>query len=372
MGFDNTPATSQATAMRTEIRSLTGLRGLAALWVMVGHYIGDGPSSPTIRTVVEHMYLAVDVFMVLSGFVLARSSDADFHVPFTTSQHTRFLLRRLARVYPVYLLSSAVCGVLVATGIGVWGDPDISWPMTLTNLAMAQSWGGPYDAFNAVTWSISIEWAANLLFAPFAFAVLRSSLRVCELCMTATIIGLLLYAASHSGGPAPDDPPVFGALTWYSYPGAMVRCLSEFLLGMACWRLLRDAPWVHVLSQDRVLLPIVLVMAAMTLSQSTDIAFMLLGCCLMLGFAQERSRVAAIFASTLPRFLGVISYSLYLWHIPMLRLIPALEAWADRLIPWQPWLVAHLVLMLLVILVSAASYRWIERPAQRAVLALAA
>ncbi len=354
--------------MRSEIRSLTGLRGLAALWVMVGHYIGDGPSSQTMRDIVEHMYLAVDLFMVLSGFVLARSSDADFQVPFSLRRAWHFLLRRLARVYPVYLLSSAVCGLLIATGIGVWGDPEISWPMVLTNLAMAQSWGGPYDAFNAVTWSISIEWAANLLFAVFAFPFLRASLGVCRLAALATIAGLLVYAALNSGRAAPDDPPVFGALTWYSYPGAMVRCLSEFMLGMACWRMLRDDRSILWLGGDLALIPILLAMAAMTLSQSTDILFMLLGCCLMLGFAQERSHVAALFAAPLPRFLGLISYSLYLWHIPLLRLIPPLERWADHAVPVQPWLLAHLVLMLLVIGVSALSYRWIERPAQKLVM----
>ena len=226
--------------MRSEIRSLTGLRGLAALWVMIGHYIGDGPASQTVRDVVEHMYLAVDIFMVLSGFVLARSHDGDFQVPATVRQAVRFVLRRIARIYPIYLLSSFVCALLVVTGIDVWGSPVLSAPMILTNLAMAQSWGGPYDGLNAVSWSISTEWAANLLFPVFGVLFMRGSLRRSGYAALATVLGLVMFAAAMSGGTAPDDPPMFGALTWYSYPGSMVRCVTEFMLGMYCWRVRRD------------------------------------------------------------------------------------------------------------------------------------
>ncbi len=356
--------------MRSEIRSLTGLRGLAAVWVMVGHYFGDGPASLTVRTVVEHMYLAVDIFMVLSGFVLARSCDADFRVPFAAAQVRAFLVRRVARIYPVYVLSSLVCALLVVSGLGVWGDPMLSAPMILTNLAMVQSWGGPYDGLNAVSWSISTEWAANLLFPLFGVVFLRGSLRLCVAAALATLLGLVLFAAV-SQGTAPDDPPVFGALTWYSFPGAMVRCVSEFMLGMACWRLRRDVAATAWLGGDAPLSVAILAMAVMTLFQAMDMAFLLLACGVIIGFSYERSWVAAVFASPVPRWLGMISFSLYLWHIPMLQLAPWLTAAMTRVGVWQAWGVAHLVLMGMVMAVSALSYSWVERPAQRWVLGLA-
>jgi len=334
------------------------------MWVMVGHYLGDGPSSATVRLVVGHMYLAVDIFMVLSGFVLACSYDAEFRVPFGLRDVGRFLWRRLARIYPIYLLSSLVCLLLVMTGIDVWGSPAVSLPMLLTNLAMVQSWGGPYDGLNAVSWSVSTEWFANLLFPLFAVLFLRFSLRASVLAAVATVLGLVLFAAL-SGGDAPDDPPVFGALTWYSFPGAMVRCTTEFMLGMACWRLRRDVPGSARLGRDVVLVPALLAMCVMTLVQWADMAFVALACGLVIGFSHERSWLAAAFASPVPRFLGMISFSLYLWHIPMLQLMPWLEGWMVRLEVWQPWLLGHVVLMLLVVAVSAGSFAWIERPAQR-------
>ena len=125
--------------MRSEIRSLTGLRGLAALWVMTGHYIRDAPADLTVRFVINHMYIAVDLFMVLSGFVLAMSYDADFRVPLNAQRMWRFVLLRIARIYPVYGLSCIACVLLVVTGIGVWGPPDISPMAVALNLAMAGS-----------------------------------------------------------------------------------------------------------------------------------------------------------------------------------------------------------------------------------------
>jgi peptidoglycan/LPS O-acetylase OafA/YrhL len=350
--------------MRSEIRSLTGLRGLAALWVMIGHYIGDGPASQTVADVVEHMYLAVDIFMVLSGFVLARSHDADFRVPFAAGQVGRFLWRRLARIYPIYLASSLVCLLLIVTGIDVWGSPAVSTGMLLTNFAMAQSWGGPYDGLNAVSWSISTEWAANVIFPAFGFLFMRGTVRRSVVAVLVTVAGLLVFAA-FSGGDAPDDPPTFGALTWYSYPGSMVRCTSEFMFGMFCWRLRRDVRAASFLGSDRVLVPAILLMAVMTLDQSRDMAFLALACGLVVGFSYETSGLAAVFASPVPRFLGLISFSLYLWHIPMLQLGDPITAGTTRLGIGQPWLVGRVLLMGLVIAVSTLSFLWVEKPAQR-------
>jgi peptidoglycan/LPS O-acetylase OafA/YrhL len=193
---------------------------------------------------------------------------------------------------------------------------------------------------------------------------MRPSLRWSTLAAAGALLVLVVFAAV-GGRDGPDAPPVFGALTWYSYPGAMVRCLTEFMFGMFCWRLRRDAAWTSRLGTNWVLLPVVLAMAAMTLSKAMDLPFVLLACVTIVGFSYERSAVAAIFASPLPRWLGTISFSLYLWHLPLLPLEPAMV----RLMGWlgtpDPWLIGNLALMLLVIALAGLSYRWIEKPAQR-------
>lgn len=350
--------------MRSEIRSLTGLRGLAALWVMAGHYVRDTPSDPTLRFVINHMYIAVDLFMVLSGFVLAMSYDADFHAPLSGRRMGRFVLLRIARIWPVYAMSCLTCVLLVLTGIGVWGPPDISPYAVALNLGMVQTWIAGHGSLNAVGWSISTEWAANLLFPLFGLLLMRPSLRVSAAAAGGALAILVVYAAI-GGRSGPDAPPVFGALTWYSYPGAMVRCLTEFMFGMFCWRLRRDAAWTVWLGTNWVLLPAVLAMAAMTLDKSMDLAFVMLACIAIIGFSHERSTVAAVFASSLPRWLGTISFSLYLWHIPLLRLEPTLETVTSSLGAPDPWLAGTLATMAIVLPLSALSFHWIEKPAQR-------
>jgi peptidoglycan/LPS O-acetylase OafA/YrhL len=350
--------------MRAEIRALTGLRGLAAVWVMTGHYIRDTPSDLTVRYIINHMYIAVDLFMVLSGFVLAMSYDADFRVPVQAGRMWRFILLRIARIYPVYALSCIVCLLLTATGIGVWGPPDISPYAVALNLGMVQTWIAGHGSLNAVGWSISTEWAANILFPLFGLLLMRPSLRVSALGAACALAVLVVYAA-YGGRGGPDAPPVFGALTWYSYPGAMVRCLTEFMFGMFCWRLRRDAAWTVWLGSSAVLLPVVLAMAAMTLSRAMDLWFVLATCIAIIGFSHERSPVASAFASSIPRWLGTISFSLYLWHIPLLRLEPTLEDVTAYFGSPDPWLTGNLATMAIVLCLSEMSYRWIEKPAQR-------
>jgi peptidoglycan/LPS O-acetylase OafA/YrhL len=351
--------------MRSEIRSLTGLRGLAALWVMTGHYIRDTPHDPTVRFVINHMYIAVDLFMVLSGFVLAMSYNADFEAAPNGGRMWRFVLLRIARIWPVYALSCAVCVGLVVTGIGVWGPPDISPLAVALNLGMVQTWIAGHGSLNAVGWSISTEWAASLLFPVFGLLLMRPSLRLSTIAAVGALAVLVVYDAV-GGQAGPDAPPVFGALTWYSYPGALVRCLTEFMFGMFCWRLRRDAGWTSWLGTSAVLLPAIVAMAAMTLDRAMDLTFVLLACVTIIGFSHERSAVAAAFASPVPRWLGTISFSLYLWHIPLLRLEPTMETVTGSLGAPDPWLAGNLVTMAIVLGMSALSFRWIEKPAQRA------
>ena len=145
----------------------------------------------------------------------------------------------------------------------------------------------------------------------------------------------------------------------------MIRCTTEFMLGMFCWRLRRDVAGAGFLGRDTVLVPATLAMAVMTLSQAMDMAFLVLSCAVVIGFSFERSLTARAFASPVPRWLGTISFSLYLWHIPMLQLAPGIVGLMEHVGILQPWLIGHLLLMLAVLAVSAASFKWVERPAQR-------
>ena len=92
-----------------EIRALTGLRGIAACWVMMGHYRGHHVPTPGfLARVIDHKGLAVDLFLMLSGFVLANAyGPEDRWRGFCV-----FIENRLARIYPLYFVTAAACLVL--------------------------------------------------------------------------------------------------------------------------------------------------------------------------------------------------------------------------------------------------------------------
>src|ERR1700683_355607 len=90
-----------------EIRALTGLRAFPALLVVFYHfYRWHIPAVPVVPYVVDNGFVAVGVFFVLSGFILAYSyADVPLRDP---SYRRRFLRARFARVYPVYFLSLVI------------------------------------------------------------------------------------------------------------------------------------------------------------------------------------------------------------------------------------------------------------------------
>ena len=160
---------------RGEIKSLTGLRGVAACWVVLFHYITafhhaeldqnlSTKSSAGFRLVelfFVHGYLAVDLFFILSGFVMALTYGGAFEAGISSRAYLDFLGKRLGRVYPLYIALTAAVAVLSYAGIGTVNPPS---PVDLaSNVLLIQAWGIA-DSIDVPAWSISTEFAAYLLF----------------------------------------------------------------------------------------------------------------------------------------------------------------------------------------------------------------
>src|SRR5258705_5569923 len=88
-----------------DIPALTGLRGVAAFWVVLFH-MEWGSSIP----IIEKGYLGVDVFFILSGFVLMHVY-AGFET--TDFDYVRFIKARIARIYPLHIFALLLLAVLV-------------------------------------------------------------------------------------------------------------------------------------------------------------------------------------------------------------------------------------------------------------------
>ncbi len=308
------------------------------------------------------MYVAVDMFMMLSGFVLALTYEPQFTAGEYRAANVLFFRSRLARLYPIYLLMTLICFVLCREGCLTFLSPDTSLAALGANLLGIQTWVWPGASLDGPAWSVSAEWAANLLFPLLMFMILSGSmllgtvvamLAVCVLSISAFLFGSLF------------GDPVGGVVNIISGPQALGRCISEFAIGIYLWRVRSRVDLARVLSGDGVQFALLGIMAVVLTQPTLDVAFVALSGLLILGLSYDRSALARILGSGLAYRLGVISYSIYLVHIALLPVRDMLADLFERYGVGYPWLLAVCCTASASIAASALTYRLVERPGQR-------
>lgn len=166
---------------------LDGIRGVAALFVVMRHTV------PLWDFQVFRTYLAVDIFFILSGFVIANAYGRKMEAG--TMSLGGFFLVRLVRLYPMYVMS--LCIAIPAFLMGLT-DPDITLTgmeipvmiaLSLLLLPGVYNPGGIIFPVNGPYWSLFYEVLANILYGIF-----RPRLSVRVLTITVVVLGLLLMA----------------------------------------------------------------------------------------------------------------------------------------------------------------------------------
>ncbi len=214
--------------MSRDLPSLTGLRGIAALWVLGYHTMLalqrlGSPIAIPVGVFGRAGYLGVDVFFVLSGFVIAYNY-ADGR-KWTPASYGSFLWKRLARIYPVHLAGLALVGVfLLCMAIGT-KVASHTLPQLVASIALVQAWSVPVRAtWNVVSWSVSLEWAAYLTFPAIALAAGRlRSTGVIVGVVAVLFLSLFLVATS---------VPFQGTMAY-----GVFRVAAEFTSGVLLFRL---------------------------------------------------------------------------------------------------------------------------------------
>jgi len=361
----------------TEIRSLTGLRGLAALYVVVFHYFFGLPSSNAITTFMAHGYLAVDLFFVLSGFVMALNYAHLFAGGPSAGAYRTFLGRRLARIYPLYLAATVAGFILVVAG-GLRYPHIPLVPALAANVLAVQTWGF-VPSFDQPAWSISAEWAAYLLFPilliPTLFRKPGTAWISAAVCV-ATLAALCLLPQALVAGQHGADAPLDFHLPWLALPVA--RCVPEFVLGLLAYRLAMTSTG-RVLGSNRWIVPCIalLTLALLTLLR-TDFAVILLFVVITTGLVDSRAKcwqsaphqIGRLLASAPANVLGKLSYSVYLTH----ELLAAALNWFSTTVRVHAPDIARqenfgvaigLALTLLTFPIAYAAYKTIELPGRR-------
>ncbi|MBX7455061.1 acyltransferase [Mycolicibacterium sp. 3033] len=171
-----------------EIKALSGLRIVAALWVVLFHFRPLlAEASPGTRSALAPILNAgaqgVDLFFILSGFVLTWNYLDRMGESWSTRATLRFLWLRLARVWPVYLVTMHLAAAFAVFTLYVGKfplPPDVisslnalSW---LKQVFLVQLWFQPFfdgSSWDGPAWSISAEWLAYVLFGGLILVVFR-------------------------------------------------------------------------------------------------------------------------------------------------------------------------------------------------------
>lgn len=311
---------------------MTGIRGVAAIWVMLFHAAGAGPifGLPFLARIPDIWYgcLGVDLFFMLSGFILMFAHGRDFQV-LRKDSLIRFARLRFTRVYP---LNAAV--LLLIWGLVAFQPGYVAWARSpegafayggssafttgtfVRTLLLATRWFLPGSGeWNQPVWSLSLEVLGYILFPFMAFCALRINRK-----------GVLIVLASLS---------LIGSyliLTRFAFQCeiaqiAVVRMLANFATGIAMFRLWkltpvfgrRSATWITTLAAVGILardLP-----PFRHIVTSGNIQFGFLFALLLYGLAFEQGFVCKLLSSRPIAFLGEISFPLYLLHVtPLLWL----------------------------------------------------
>lgn len=169
-----------------EIRSLSGLRIVAALWVVLFHFrpmlqTASPPLYDALKPILDCGAQGVDLFFILSGFVLTWNYLDRMGGVWSTRATLHFLWLRLARVWPLYLVTMhlAALWIVFTLNVGDFPSPaagDLTAISYLRQLGMVQLWFQPFfddSSWDGPAWSISAEWLAYLMFGLLVLAIFR-------------------------------------------------------------------------------------------------------------------------------------------------------------------------------------------------------
>ena len=359
MGRDGRSAHSPAGLAATggEVRALTGLRGIAAGYVVLYHMLQDVPGDGVVPTFIRHGYLAVDLFFVLSGYVMAMVHGRD---TFDLNGYGLFLRKRFARIYPLYAAVTVATLLLV----DIWGSAPITPARLLVNALLLQGWGAGATIV-APAWSLSAEVGAYLIF-PLLVSLLLTGRRAPALACVGT--AFVLLAALSMAGPHPRSGPL--DLYQPHTVAPLLRAIGGFTLGLAAFRLGRSRTVAHGLSRPWTAAALGCALLLLLIRPATDLAVVALFVPFIAALAVGRTGVASrVLAAPLPHRLGVLSFSIYLVHFPIREV---LRPWlADRLagldVP-HAYDMATVGACLATLAVAALTYRLIERPGRSMLL----
>ena len=359
----NVAVKTSLTRHRTSLRALTGIRFLAAAYVVIFHTT-LGPrlvqqGHALTGNFFENGFLAVALFFLLSGFILSYTYNGQIE---SGGDKRRFWEARIARVWPVYIFS------LVLTALVQETSSKLSY--AIASVFMLQAWNpfdhGMWGAGNYVCWTLSVEALFYLVFPWVQIEVEKLGVQR----LLVFLFASLALCVGLNTGAYTLGYPSHGLM--YLLPLPLVR-LPEFLVGVGLGNfflrinadtakredlsIFRDGGLVTYCSAFAAL--VCLTFATGRWCSLVILPFSLL----LLGLAKEKSALSSVLSSRALAFGGGISYSIYLLQTAAkdgATLIATRFGIGSTSFRMG-------IMTLLLILASCFAYKFIEEPARRAI-----
>jgi peptidoglycan/LPS O-acetylase OafA/YrhL len=351
--------------MKADIKSLTGVRGVAAVIIVIYHYgkFNLVPGSEVWS--VPHGYLPVDLFFMLSGFVIGyihRSDDflSDF-LSESSPSYRLFLIKRFARLYPAYIVISALYALKIALGLtGEETFARFDWLDGVGNLLLLTGWGLNIYPLIGVSWASSAELGSYFAAPLLIKYTLEKDVRWWIGCVVVSLGAIVLIATSGQGSAGPLDVVARNSFL------PLCRAVVGFTLGLAALRFADRLDRLSATVQDVLILALLALMIALAVLTAEDLPIYLLFVPFIALLSRDGRVAQALFGNALVYHLGMISYSIYLLH-------PLFLTFAERASrhvgnTMTAYVCCTLVALAVIWLLSWLSYRFVEVPGRQFVL----
>lgn len=307
---------------------LDGLRGVAAFAVILDHVPGGW-----LGDLVPGRYLSVDFFFVLSGFVLAHAYGRRLEAGWSP---WAFMRARVIRLYPMYLAALMIGLGLAMLGLmRGWIGPSWADVATITAFSvlflptpamMVTFGGGALYPFNGPAWSLFFELVANVVYALIA-RFLNWRVLGLILAVGAIAVAFTVWRLDGVGGPG---------WLWEHVDAGLARVMFDFFAGVAIYRL-RGQVKLPALPWWLAVIAFVAVIAVQVPAGWRPVYDIVAGLVIMPVLvavtcgSPVRSAVARVCS-----VLGLMSYGVYVLHVPLFSALGVVAAIAHVPLPEGP------------------------------------
>lgn len=304
---------------------LDGLRGVAAI-VVVWFHIFEAYATSHLDQRINHGYLAVDFFFMLSGFVIGYAYD-DRWKTMTTKE---FILRRIIRLHPMVVIGAVIGGLMFySQGCSVWDVSQITivalFVATFVNMLLIPAPAGlevrglgEMYPLNGPSWSLFFEYIGNILYVLF---IRKLSTRSLAIWVALAGVGLASFSL---WGPYGDICAGF-AMTGQELTGGSFRLLYSFSAGLLLFRIFKPIKIKGAFWLCGLILAALLAVPRLGGAESSWMNGLYEIACFAVFFPLlillgASGKITDKYTEKICGFLGKISYPLYMVHYPFIYL----------------------------------------------------